>query len=142
MHVCGSMNALSKWFVGVVGVGLVACGGNTAQLHPSSATPAAEAQVKSQTTDDGNTRLSLEVEHLAPPDRVAADSSVYVVWAVPRFGDRRPQNLGALKVDNDLKGKIETITPLKNFDVMVTPEGNAAAEGPTHEAVLSGPIQK
>jgi hypothetical protein len=136
------MNAFSKWLVGVAGVGLVACGGNTAQLRRSTATPAAEAQVRSETTDDGNTKLSLEVEHLAPPDRVAADSSVYVVWAVPRTGDRRPQNLGALKVDKNLKGKIETVTPLTDFDVMVTPEGSASVEGPTHEAVLSGGIQK
>jgi hypothetical protein len=119
-----------------------ACGGQTSELRPAAHAEASRATVNSKAGPNGNTTLTVEVEHLAPPDKVAQDASVYVVWARPHVGDQPMQNLGALQVDDDRKGKLETVTPLKSFDVIVTPESSSQVTKPAHDPVLTGKVER
>ena len=107
---------------------------STYQLSAGPQVPAAQGMVQAKTGENGNTRLKLSVQHLAMPDRITAGSSVFVVWA--RSPDAAAQNLGTLRVDKDLDGKFDTVTPLRNFELSVTPEASANPSAPTGPMVL------
>ncbi len=106
-------------------------------LVASQDIPAAEGTVKVTGTDDGNSQIQLEVKHLALPERVNPGATVYVVWVSgPAFGAEQ-QNLGALKVDENLNGSLTTVTPLKAFNLSVTAEPSQASTSPTGRVLLS-----
>jgi hypothetical protein len=85
--------------------------------------------------------LTLRVAHLASPARLTPPASIYVVWTQSLVGGR-PQNVGALEVDADLSGRLDTTTPLEAFRVFVTPESSPRAELPSAPPVLSASIGK
>lgn len=130
-----------------MGITLAAClaaacaHGQTTNLQTAAGAPAAVGQVETEVGDNGNTEVKVEVEHLAPPEKVKSGASVYVVWAKPHT-DEKAQNLGALAVDADRKGKLETKTPLKQFDVLVTPEASASVDAPTNDPVMRASVTK
>ena len=99
--------------------------------------PAATGEAVVSTTDDGNTQINLEVKHLAPPEKINSGATAFVVWVRnndENFGE--PQNLGALKVDDDLSGSISAVTNLRSFDLYVTAEPTSSATSPTGDALL------
>lgn len=55
--------------------------------------------------------------------------TVYVVWA--QTASAPPENLGELEVENNLKGELKTITPQRNFELLVTAENDPRATAPT-----------
>jgi hypothetical protein len=99
-----------------------------------------EGTVQAKAGDNDNTKLEVEVKHLSSPSKVAADASVYVVWIQPRNGEI--QNVGALKVDDDLLGRLSTTTPHRAFTVTVTPEPSARMAAPTHKAVFTAEVNR
>jgi hypothetical protein len=109
-------------------------------LDRAQSVPGALGQVKAEKTEQGNTKLAVEVEHLAPPEDLAKGAQVYVVWARKDVKDAKPQNIGALEVGKDRKGKLETVTPLDKFKVSITPESSPTAEKPTHAPIMSADV--
>lgn len=121
---------------------VAACAGEKkAALEPTAAVPAAEGQIRSKKTEQGNTKLDLEVKYLAPPNRVAPGAQVYIVWAQRYDKSTPPQNIGALTVDENRKGKLETLTPLDRFDVFVTPEPSPDVTEPTNDPVMRSHVE-
>jgi hypothetical protein len=57
----------------------------------------------------------------------------YVAWTTPAAGD--PVNVGQIRVEGG-KGKIETLTPLRKFMVMITEEENGDARKPGPRVVF------
>ncbi|HKW13351.1 MAG TPA: hypothetical protein VJS69_02590 [Candidatus Krumholzibacteria bacterium] len=112
--------------------------GDAQQLRMSgtSSLPSAEGNARVSTTDNGNTQIDLDVKHLAPPERVASDATVFVVWVSDNNSAGPPHNLGALRVDKDLNGSIKAITSLRSFDLYVTAEPNATTDQPSGEHLL------
>lgn len=120
---------------------LAACSSaTTLPLKGSPEVPAAAGEVNVSEGPNQNTRVELTVEHLASPERLRPGAKTFVVWARPTGG--QPQNLGALKVDEDLKGKLETLTPFTHFDLLVTAESDAQVTAPTSEPVLSARVAR
>lgn len=116
-------------------------GGQKIPLTSTERAPAAKGEIQAKVTDEGNTEFSLNVEHLAPPDRLASGAQSYVVWVQPMEGDQRPQNLGALELDvNRRTGRFKGITPYHRFQLSITPEQNITAEAPTGNPVLSAQV--
>jgi len=113
-------------------------GGGTRELRLTGNpdVPAAEGRAKVSTTDNGNTQIELVVEHLAPPEQVSSDATVYVVWVQNTQPYEHAQNLGALKVDGNLNGSIKTVTSLRSFDLFVTAEPSPSSTSPTGDALL------
>ena len=106
-------------------------------LVASQDIPAAAGTVKVTPTDDGNSQIQLEVQHLALPEKVNPGATVYVVWVSgPEFGAEQ-HNMGALVVDDNLKGSLTTITPLKAFNLSVTAEPSQASTAPTGRMLLT-----
>jgi hypothetical protein len=109
-------------------------------MTSSAANLTGEGTVEAKKGDNGNTSVEVRVKHLAIPSKVAADASVYVVWIQPR--NAAIQNVGALIVDGDLVGKLDTTTPFLAFTLTVTPEPSARMASPTHEAVFSASVER
>lgn len=102
--------------------------------------PAAQGTVRATAGENGNTLLRVFVRHLAPPRKVRSDATTYVVWVQPAGG--APQNMGALKVDEDLRGTLTTVTPLTSFEVFITLEKSATVQEPSAENVLSASVAR
>jgi hypothetical protein len=120
----------------------LACAGGCAQtvaMQTSPAIPAAEGKIKVKKGDNGNTALSLKVEHLAEPRDVAPGATTYVVWIQ---GPGTVQNVGALQVGNAKEASLETVTALEDFTVFVTAEPVATAAVPTGERYLIATVDQ
>ena len=106
--------------------------------------PAARGNASVMTTDDGNTQVDVKVEHLAQPAQITPDATVFILWVQNRLlgeGNAQPQNLGALRVGDDLTGKITAMTPLRDFDLYITAEPSAQVVAPSGEALLRTDIK-
>jgi hypothetical protein len=113
----------------------------TVRMVSSPDIPAAEGTVQATSGDNGNTALHVEVRHLAKPEKVSSEATTYVVWVRPGAGGR-PQNLGALKVDGDLRGTLSTVTPMRSFDVFITAERSPTVSLPSARNLLSASIAR
>ncbi len=109
-------------------------------LTNSGSTPAAQGNVYVDTGPNGNTRVAINVRHLAPPSSITPMATTYVAWIVPG-ADQPPINAGAIEVDAELKGTLETITPHRQFEVIITPEASAVAMRPSNKPVLTARVQ-
>jgi hypothetical protein len=120
-----------------------ACGGTQkTNLTPTHLNPAAQGKVETRRDENRNTEVDLEVKYMAPPQAVADNATVYVVWAKPIAApeESTPQNLGSLVVGKDRKASLKTITPYEKFDLTVTPEPSGNVEKPSHEPVMKAKV--
>lgn len=111
------------------------------RMTTSSAIPAAQGTVTASSSANGNTALRIEVHHLAPPERVASGATTYVVWAQARDVGTS-QNLGALRVGSDLRGELNTVTPLQSFTMFITAEPSPTTSMPSSSQLLTVSIQR
>jgi hypothetical protein len=109
-------------------------------MESSVANTSGEGTVEAKAGPNDNTQIEVRVKHLSAPARVASDASVYVVWIQPRNAEI--QNVGALQVDADLVGKLNTTTPHRTFTLTVTPEPSARMAAPTHGAVFTAEVNR
>jgi hypothetical protein len=126
-----------------LGIGLVSMliGCNKPQAMVSApGVPASQGTVKVSKSDNGNTKIEVHVKHLAPPFKVAPNASIYVVWLQPREGAKL--NIGALALNDNLEGKLETMTPHRHFQISVTPEAGGHVDAPTHEPVFTASVER
>lgn len=107
-------------------------------MAPDSQVPFAKGEVDASFEENGNGKMTLRVEHLGDPAKLNAKATTYVVWVKPiaKEGNEKPQNVGALKVDDDYSGELEFTTTFRHFDVTVTPEESAEVSQPGGRDVL------
>ena len=137
---------LKRWGVGGALVGALALGGGcSGMMHEQTWTmattekvPSAEGKVKIKQEKDGNTKVKVEVSHLAQPSAVFDQTSTYVVWLKPESGTA--QNVGVLSLNKDLKGSLETQTAFKDFQVIVTAEKDANVTAPSGRSVMNASV--
>ena len=108
-------------------------------MTAGSMVPGARAEVAIGKDKNGNTRLTMKVQHLAHLENLTPRAAAYVVWLQERGGNS--ENQGQLKMDKNLKATFQTVTPLKSFDVFVTAEQDFRAKGPSGPEVLKATIQ-
>src|SRR4051812_47460671 len=82
-------------------------GGHGADLQNAASQPAAEGTLQAGAAKNDNTSIDLKVKHLAHPAKLAKPASAYVVWT-QRDDKAPPQNIGALQVDKNLTGTLDT----------------------------------
>jgi hypothetical protein len=127
--------------VGLLAFSQARCANAPKQTMESSVeNTSGEGTVEAKAGPNDNTQIEVRVKHLSPPARVASDASVYVVWIQPRHAEI--QNVGALKIDTDLVGKLDTTTPHRTFTLTVTPEPSARMAAPTHGAVFTAEVNR
>jgi hypothetical protein len=130
---------ISQVYPWIVVFALAGCGGTT-QLQLDPRIPAARGDIVSKVSSNGNTKLQIAVRFLAEPGRVRPGSVAYVVWVQSPEPGSRPQNLGALRVDKNLSGTLETVTPLPTFSLFLTCEDSPTTELPTGEPLMTTQI--
>ena len=137
------MSVLSRFVGLLIAVPVLAgCAGpSTVRLTGNSDIPGAEGVVTTSTTNDGNTKLDINVKHLAPPEKVDPAASVFMVWVRGLESDSQPVSQGALIVNSDLNGQMETSTPLRAFELYITPESAQSVTVPAGKTLLSARIQ-
>jgi hypothetical protein len=108
---------------------------HTVPLQTSDVSPASDGQVKVK-PQGPNTALTVDVKHLAPPDRIAPDAVTYVVWIRPLNARSQPQNVGSLTLDKNREGKLQTMTPYRTFELFVTAESSSVADTPSGDRLL------
>jgi hypothetical protein len=121
---------------------LITTGTATAKKYPLTADPsipAARGQVDVGRDKNGNTKVELQVEHLAPPENLTPPKTAYVVWFQERGAEAA--NQGTLKPNKGLKAKFKSVTPLKTFDVLVTAESDPTAKSPSGPEALRATVQ-
>jgi len=96
--------------------------------------PSAMGDVDLSKDKNGNTNVSLRVEHLAKPTLLTPPANIWVVWF--QEPGSNPENEGQLQVGNDLKGQLKTTTPLHNFDIFVSAEMDPTVKTPSDQIVL------
>lgn len=109
-------------------------------MNTSPENTSGQGTVQATLGDNGNTNVEIRVKHLSPPAKVEADASVYVVWIRPHNAEI--QNVGALQLDEDLIGKLNTTTPHRAFTLSITPEPSARMALPTHRAVFTSEVNR
>ncbi len=125
----------------IVGL-LMLTGAATAKKYPLTAdksVPGARGKVDVGRDKNGNTKVEVDVEHLASPESLTPPRTVYVMW----FQDRgaEPLNQGLLKPNKDLKATFKSVTALKSFDIFVTAESDPNAKSPSGTEVLRASVQ-
>jgi hypothetical protein len=102
--------------------------------------PGAAGVVNTDTDRNGNTKIHVDVRHLAKPHALSPPHDSYVVWVQPP--GMPPQNVGELKVNDDLSGSFRTAVPYKTFDVFITPEDSPRVTAPTGPELLRATVEK
>jgi hypothetical protein len=110
--------------------------GISAPLSASNKIPAAEGTVKVSPSQNNNTKVDLEVKHLARPEKVNPQAGTYMVWQKSAEQNGQIVPLGALNVDKDLTGHLQTVTPMKDFEIFVTAEPSATVAKPSGDKLL------
>ena len=124
-------------FVGLVlQLGLLVSCAETVSLANTSRVPGATGKVEVKRSKNGNTRMEVDVEHLAKASQVDSRAVTYVVWIQSLDHATAPQNVGNLMVDDDLKGHVSTMSPLASFELVITPESSHQAPEPTGDPVF------
>lgn len=111
--------------------------GTTLPLGSSSEVPSAQGKVRLKNTKNGNVEIRVEVKHLAPPGRISPGATVFVVWARGLAPGAEAQNLGALRVDKNLNGKIRAVTAMSSFDLFITCEQSQTVTFPAAPELLT-----
>ena len=80
--------------------------------------------------EGGNRMLTLVLDHLPPPARIAEGMTTYAVWVVPANGTAT--KAGNLEYDEDARqGRLMATTPHTRFTLKVTAESAADAVTPS-----------
>src|SRR6185312_9075511 len=126
---------------GVVGMMLLWPFGDSAKkvsMTAAKEVPAAQGTVSVKTGKNGNTQVDVSTKALAQPSALTPPAETYVVWFQPP--NQSPKNMGALKVDNSLKGKLDTVAPYRQFKVFITAEKQQNVASPHGTHVLSANV--
>lgn len=114
----------------------LACGPASVLLVPGNTAKDARGEVKASLVGD-RARVDIDARKLPAPGKVAAGTSVYVVWVRGLKAEDEAVNLGILRPDQDGNAKLQAFTELHDFSLFVTPETSALAAKPNGEAVVS-----
>jgi hypothetical protein len=134
------MRRLNMCLVALLGLAMGCASRQTVRLNGSPQVPAAQGEVRVSSGENNNTRLRIDVHHLAEPQRIAPGATALVAWARPAFDGAAAQNIGALRVNEKLEGELETVTPHRNFDLIITAEQSPTAPLPSGPPLLSAHI--
>ena len=136
------MSMLASIVRAAVGTSLllaVGCGGPLKYAPKAAGAPEADVKISADVhKDQGNTKLVISIENLAPADRHADGGQHYVVW-YRKGSDQAWQRVGALKYsDGSRKGTAEDMTvPETAFELEVTDEKDTSPGSPSPNVIVS-----
>jgi hypothetical protein len=108
-------------------------------MKTSSTVPAAEGRAIVEHDRNKNVQVTLEVRHLAKPQSLAPAKGTYVVWIQPE--GQEANNVGVLRINDELKGDFRTTTPYKKFDLFVTAEDSPTVSSPSGTEIMRQQVE-
>ena len=111
------------------------------KLSPTSRSPSTDAFLKVSADANDNSILTVEAQHLPPPERLGPGLKTYVVWVVSTDG-AFVSNVGMLRVDDQQNGSLTATTPLREFLVRITAEQGGTAIVPSQLVVVEGAARR
>jgi hypothetical protein len=118
-----------------------ACG-QTYMVKGMQGAPDADGKITAQVvTANTLTQISIKAEHLAPPERLLAGSTAYIVWARK---DSNNEWIRIAKLDYDAearKGAVDVATvPLTGFELAISAEQQDMPKSPSTSIVFTQKI--
>jgi hypothetical protein len=118
-----------------------ACG-QTYMVKGMQGAPDADGKITAQVvTANTLTQISIKAEHLAPPERLLAGSTAYIVWARK---DSNNEWIRIAKLDYDAesrKGTVDVATvPLTGFELAISAEQQDMPKSPSTSIVFTQKI--
>ena len=101
----------------------------------SSVVPAARGYITVNDDKNKNFLIKVELMYLAEANRMTPPKNTYVVWMTSN--KNTTQNIGQIKITNNLKESFETVSSTKPTKVFITAEDDATIQYPTTQVVLS-----
>ena len=92
---------------------------------------AGQATARLQLTYDRNNTIQIQLSNVPEPSALNSSYTRYVLWV--STPDRQSVvNAGQLRVDENKKAEIQTLTPFRNFLLLITaePRGDVTTPGP------------
>lgn len=111
------------------------CAVQRVAFQASPLQPAADGKVKVRVDQNQNTLVELELEHIAPAEKLWPPKSVYVVWAEDTEGGIF--QLGQLRVNRKRKASFKGTTALERFRLVITAEDEPWPEEPSQPHMLA-----
>ncbi len=105
------------------------CAAQKVAFQASHLQPAADGSVKVRMDQNQNTLVELELEHVAPADKLWPPKSLYVVWAEDTEGGIF--QLGQLRVNKKRGASFKGTTALERFRLVITAEDEPQPERPS-----------
>lgn len=125
-------------FALLLGTTAVACK-TTVQTATEAPALGSDAKIVAKKNKTGTYVVSIDVMNLAPPPRLDAESTTFVVWLVTK--DTPAVRAGALAYDEgDRRGLLEATSPNARFNVLITLERDASPLSPSGKGILDVPI--
>lgn len=101
----------------------------------SEVVPAAEAVVKVDKNSNENYEIELDVQNLAPAERLTPARRHYVVWMVTK--KHGTINIGNLNINRKNNGELNTSTPYEPVRIFITAEDDTSPVLPSTQVVLN-----
>lgn len=137
------MNARISIISVVFAMLVAACGGPLEYMAKGTpSAPDADAKIVADVNSKTViTTVSIEGEHLAPPDRLLPGATSYVVWA-RKDSSSEWQRIGSLQYDADKRtGSLPQATvPLTTFELIVSAEQQNSPKSPSPHVVIQQKI--
>lgn len=111
----------------------------TVQSPTNAPALGSDATIVVKKNSTGTYAIDLEITNLAPPARLDAESTTFVVWIV---GQGQPAvRAGTLAYDEgDRRGALQATSPNRVFSVLVTLENEASPASPGGKSILNAAI--
>lgn len=131
------------WVLGVsLGLALAVPGcASRYKADANSPTYAAQAKISVKLNKTGNREVKIQINHLAPPQKIDPANRAYVAWiAVP---GSPPVKAGVLEYnDRRRRGVLSATTPNPKFEVVVTLEQSVRPTAPSSTEILRKLVSK
>ncbi len=111
------------------------CMAQKVMFQGSPLQPAADAKATIRVDQNENTLVELELEHIAPAEKLWPPRALYVVWAEDSEGEI--QQLGKLRVNGKREAYFQGTTVLDRFRLLITAEDNPRPEQPSQPYMLA-----
>lgn len=123
---------------------MTACGGSLKYTPRSAKAPDADVVVVANVEEaEHHTRVTIKVEHLAPPSRIHEAAKHYVVWHRKDSGSAWSRISSLKYSEGDRTGKIiEASVPETAFDLQVTAEEKPDVAAPSTNLLIEQHIAK
>jgi hypothetical protein len=114
---------------------LVGCGPATYSVIGTERAVGADGKITVEEIEGENHLVTVELEHLPPPERLSNGLTIYVMWIVP--DNQTPRMGSVLELDaDDRTARARATTPTHRFEVRVTAERNANVVSPSEHVII------